>query len=178
MSKAISPILVVLVVVSVGCQGVVQTETPTVASSELSPPGEDVDSYLASQLLHASFGGVVFCAHQTLAVESKEGATTSYLWALCREFYCDQQRLAGGSGVSLPVALEAKRQDGGRWSFAHAIPRDGLDYGADVSALFPRYIQRLITPQTVEATAEFNRRVAALQDTVTNAAQDHFSSCQ
>ena len=174
MSKAISLILVVLAAVSVGCQGVVQPETPTVSTSELSPPGEDIDNYLATQLLHASFGGVVFCAHQMLAVESKEGATTSYLWALCQEFYCHQQQLEVGSGVSLPVALEAERQDGGRWSFEHRVPRDGLSYAADIDALFPRRIQRLMAP---EAT-EFNRRVAALQEAASNAAQAHFASCQ
>lgn len=174
MSKVISLILVVSVVVSVGCQGVVRTEMPTVASSEQSTPSEDVDSYLATQLLHASFGGVVFCAHQILAVESKEGVTTSYLWALCQEFYCHQQQLEVGSGVSLPVALEAERLDGGRWSFGHRIPRDGLSYDADISEIFPTRVQRLIAP---EAT-EFNRRVSSLQEAVSNAAQSHFGSCQ
>lgn len=174
MSKAVSLILVVLVVVSVGCQGLVQTKTPTVSSPELSTPSEEIDGYLASQLLPSSFGGVVFCAHQTLAVESKEGATTSYLWVLCQEFYCHQQQLEVGSGVSLPVALEAKRQDGGRWSFEHRTPRDGLSYDADVSTIFPTRVQRLIAP---EAT-EFNRRVSSLQEAVSNAAQSHFGSCQ
>lgn len=178
MSKVNLIILVVLVVVSVGCQGVTQPETPTVSTSELSIPSEDINGYLASQLLHASFGGDLFCDHELLALESKEDATVIYIWALCQEFYCDQQQIEIGSGVSLPVALAARRQDGERWSFEHRIPRDGLSYGVDVSAIFPSRIQGLITPETAEESAEFNLRVSALQEAVSDAAQAHFDSCQ
>lgn len=161
-----------------GCQVPGQTARATVSPSEVPVPNDYLDEYLANQLLHASSGGSVICVHDTLGSEREGDAVELYLWALCEEFYCDQQGLEQGSGVSLPVAVEATRQDSGAWSLAHKTPRDGSDHGQDVSAIFPRRILSKIAPGSAEEITEFNRRVASLQESITMAAQARSMKCQ
>lgn len=167
-----------MLAVLAGCQIPGQTASTTVSPSELPVPNDDLDQYLASQLLHASFGGSVICVHDTLGSERKGDAVDLYLWVLCEEFYCDQQGLEQGSGVSLPVAVEAKRQDSGAWSLEHRTPRDGADHGQDVSAIFPRRILSQVTPGSATEITEFNRRMASLQERITMAAQARSIKCQ
>lgn len=176
--RSVILVLITVLGVLVGCQVPGQTGTTTTKPSKLSIPSDAVDAYLALQLLHTSFGGNVICAHDILGSERKGDAVELYLWALCEEFYCDQQRLEQGSGVSLPVAVEGERQDTGAWSLEHRTPRDGADYGQDIGTIFPRRILSQITPSTPEDITEFNRRVSALQVRISIAAQARLAKCQ
>ena len=160
------------------CRGVGQNQDTAQRPSDLAIPVEAIQSYLAAHLLDASFGGHVFCAYDVLTTEGSSDATVFYLWTLCEEIYCEQRQLSQGSGVSLPVAVRAERQDGGHWSLDHTAPQDGPNYDQEIRTIFPRLIWPAILPASASEVAEFNRRVKTLEDEIAITAQARFETCQ
>jgi hypothetical protein len=158
-------VFVFIVAILVGCQRTTQKEN-------ISPGGEpkqtnqvqDIENYLAANVGGAAFGGRVFCAYDVLATEQAGNITTLYLWALCLEYYREQQQLEKGAGVSLPVALTLQNQAGSLRVLEHKVPGDGKDYGKDIKAIFPQSVWSEIFPSSGKEIDDFNNRVERLEN--------------
>ena len=104
----------------------------------------------------------MFCAYEPLnAVQGAEGMI--YLWALCQEYYLEQESLIPGSGVSLPVALRIQEKNGHYEIIGHLVPRDGTYYGPDVRATFPQNTWSQIMPQGEDEISQYNYRANKLK---------------
>ena len=134
-----------VIIFLVGCQSEKQDYSAMTASGSISQI-ESIEDYLVTNVGISAFGGKVFCADKPLdGVQGVEGK--KYLWALCQEYYLEQGSLKLGSGVSLPVALRIREQDGHYEVIDHLVPRDGAYYGPDVRATFPQSTWAQVIPR-------------------------------
>ena len=123
---------------------------------------ENIEDYLVINIGISAFGGKVFCAYEPLNAE--QGVEDKiYLWALCQEYYLEQESLMPGTGVSLPVALQIQEKNGHYEVIDHIVPRDGTYYGPDVQATFPRSTWSQIMPQGDDEINQYNYRVNELE---------------
>ena len=125
----------ILVILLVGCQPEKQ-DSGSISASGSIPQVENIEDYLVTNIGISAFDGQVFCAYEPLnAQQGAEGEI--YLWALCLEYYLEQESLVPGSGISVPVALRIQEKNGHHEVIDHLVPRDGTYYGPDVRAIFP-----------------------------------------
>ncbi|NLD71112.1 MAG: hypothetical protein GX649_00175 [Chloroflexi bacterium] len=137
------------------------------------PSAEQVEVYLAEHVGFTSRDGEVFCAYVPL--EAEDGAEdTLYAWAHCQEYVLERGGLARGSGISVPVALEFRRANGGYEIVGHRAPRDGALYGEDVEAIFPRGAWAQINPQGRADRVRKNDRVGSLERDAEARARAHW----
>jgi hypothetical protein len=122
-------------VLLVGC-GSDNHEEFSIIDSEYILQVENIEKYLDTVIGISAFGGEVFCAYEPLKTE--QGVEdTIFIWALCMEYYLEQDSLMIGSGISLPVALRIQGKNGQYKVIDHLMPRNGTYYGPDVRSIFP-----------------------------------------
>jgi hypothetical protein len=116
------------------------SEMLTAHQKELAAQLHDVTTnYVDKTIGVASFGGKPFCAYRILDVEESGDNINEYVFAICQEYYLkDNTKLAKGTGVSLPVALNIGKRDGAFRILGHQEPADGDRYSVDVQRIFPK----------------------------------------
>jgi len=151
----------IVIILLIGCQPKEQDGISITASGSISQV-ENIEDYLVTNIGLSSFGGEVFCAYEPLnAVQGGEGKI--YLWALCQEYYLEQESLILGSGVSLPVTLRIQAKSGHYEIVGHLVPRNGTYYGPDVRATFPQSTWSQIMPQGEDEISQYNYRANKLE---------------
>lgn len=135
---------------------------------------DSITSYLAEQIGISGFGGEVFCAFEYLQ-PPPDAEGEIYIWALCLEFYREEDRTLEGSGISLPVALQISEQNGQLQIASHLTPGDGSYYGPDVKEIFPASTWGKIFPDGEEEQDHYNLRASRLMSEARDLAGD-FSS--
>lgn len=73
-------------------------------SARHSDPLEPVQVYLAENIGEANFSGQVFCAYDLLDMEVSTENAEVYVWALCADYYLENDNLEIGTACSLPIA--------------------------------------------------------------------------
>lgn len=96
-----------------------------------------IDEHLTANIVKPSFGGRVFCAHKTLAIEEDGGGVNEYVFAVCQEYKRSNGTLNQGTGTAVPVALRVKNLDGTVPVITHKVPRDSPMYERDIERMFP-----------------------------------------
>lgn len=153
-------LLVFVIMLIAGCRlqpGNQPSQLPP--STELE--GESITDYLTENIGIAGFGGKVFCAYEFLDADLQMDASV-YVWALCQEYYWNQDALTSGSGISLPVALQTKSVGDKVEIIGHHIPRDGEYYGSDIREVFPRSTWPQIMPEDIDDINQYNLRANQL----------------
>jgi hypothetical protein len=103
----------------------------------ISPDTAAINSYLISVLGIVSHpGGKVICAHRILE-PSKPQSGYIYLWAVCQEYYSDNEIVKTGSGISVPISLTVNKTNNLLQITSHRSPRAGSSYAADLTSIFP-----------------------------------------
>jgi hypothetical protein len=105
-----------------------------------------IRDYLIDNCGQADFQGRVYCDYELFGREESNNLVTYYLWALCQEYYFDQEsQLRKGTQLSGPVIIEAEIVDGNLVIWDHQLFFDDLE-GARNS--FPEaYHERLMPDQ-------------------------------
>jgi hypothetical protein len=134
---------------------------------------ENIESYLATHIGISGFEGTVFCAYEALDAKQNEGGMM-YVWAMCLEYYLEQDALTLGSGVSVPVALQVEQINNHYEIVGHVTPRDGTFYGEDVRASFPQSAWVQIMPENEDEIDAYNSRVERLEQAIEEKARAHF----
>ena len=102
---------------------------------------EKIKTYLPSHLITTtSDNGRVFCAHHLYGwkKDSKKGLIFAYIWAYCQEYYLDQKgKLEQGAGVSEPLKITLKIQNGVLEAQFHQEPQNGSLYVPSIKEMFP-----------------------------------------
>jgi len=151
----------IVIILLVGCQPGEQDDNSIAAFGNILQV-ENIEDYLVLNVGISAFGGKVFCAYESLNAEL--GADDKiYLWALCQEYYLEQESLIPGSGVSLPVALQIQEKNSHYKVIDHLAPRDGTYYGPDVRATFPQSTWSQIMPQGDDEINQYNYRANELE---------------
>jgi hypothetical protein len=93
--------------------------------------------YLEAHLFEPSFGGQVFCATEMLHVDQQGTAIKAYVWAMCIEYYEDNQILQAGSAASEPLLVYMIEYEGSTLATGFAEPRGGSLFAEDIKRIFP-----------------------------------------
>lgn len=93
--------------------------------------------YLEAHLFEPSFGGQVFCATEMLHVDQQGTAIKAYVWAMCIEYYEDNQILQAGTAASEPLMVYMIEYEGSTLASGFAEPRDGSLFADDIIRMFP-----------------------------------------
>jgi hypothetical protein len=172
MARKRAVVALIVIVLLVGCQPDEQDGRSITASRSISRV-KNIEGYLVANVGISAFGGEVFCAYEPLnAVQVAKGKI--YLWALCQEYYLEQELLIPGSGVSIPVALRIQEKNGHYEIMGHVVPRDGTYYGPDVRATFPRSTWHQIMPRSEDEMNQYSYRVNRLEQDVEMKARSHY----
>jgi hypothetical protein len=134
---------------------------------------ENIESYLATHIGISGFGGEVVCAYEVLNAEQGEEGKM-YVWAMCLEYYLEQDELTLGSGISAPVALEIDQITDHYEIVGHVTPRDGTFFGQDVRASFPKSALSQIMPESEDEIDAYNYRAERLEQEIEEKARAHF----
>jgi hypothetical protein len=130
-----------------------------------------VDEYLVQKIGLALFGGKVFCAYDVLGTSLRIGATDVYVWALCGEYYFENDKLTLGTASSLPVAMHMQKVDGQYQVVRYEIPSDGSGFMPSIRRIFPAdSIQKMCH----QDTNCYNARALRLQKTIMKKAQEYY----
>jgi len=142
--------------------------TPRLTSNidQIISPG-DIKDFLVEKIGVSAFGGKVFCAYQIMGTEQDSQMTKIYLWVLLQEYYITQHSLEEGTGISEPVAIFVKMQNGKYQIFDYKDAGDGYQY---LTQNFPPSILPLINLPT----DEYNQRSASLSNETRNEAETYF----
>ncbi len=153
---------VIAVLLIASCQG---GGKPELGDDPLTDPAleESINDYLVEHIAIIGYGGDAYCAYEMLNAEQGTGAEL-YLWTLCMEYYFKQGLLTGGSGISLPVALQIEQQNDHIEIIGHLVPQDGNDYGPDVRSIFPKSTWAQIMPQNEDEIDQYNLRANELME--------------
>jgi len=131
-----------------------------------------VNDYLVQNFGQASFGGKVFCAYDVLGTESRDDRADVYVWALCGEYYLDNNVLTLGTASSLPVALYVQESDGKYNVIDHEFPGDGTAYMPDIQRIFPSdAIQKMCHEQHPDC---YNERATRLENEIEQKAREYY----
>ena len=162
----------IVILLLVGCQ-LEKQDANSITGSGIISQTENIEDYLVTNIGISAFGGKVFCAYEPLNVEQGvEGKL--YLWTLCQEYYLEQESLIPGSGVSLPVALRIREQDGPYEIIDHLVPRNGTHYGPDVRATFPQSTWSQIMPRGEDGINQYNYRANRLEEEAEAKARSYY----
>lgn len=97
-------------------------------------------SYVIEKQGMTSKGGQVFAALDVFGVEEQGGLIDVYLWALIEE-YVWVQGLMPGTGSSIPMMVQLKREGSSYHPESYKVPRDGSYFGEDIKVIFPEKYQ-------------------------------------
>jgi hypothetical protein len=111
---------------------------PQTAGYESTVYTSGMDEYISkAALLTPSHDGKIFVAYKLLG-DSLEGSTkTLYVWAYIQEYYVEDGKLQEGSGMSVPIAIQARLIGKYYLPVSYEIPQDGGQYAVDVKRIFP-----------------------------------------
>jgi len=102
-----------------------------------------LEKYLNNIILKPEFGGKVFCVFNKYGFEEKDNQIAYYLWAYCEEYYKKGTEILMGSGVSIPVRLNASKKGNQIIITDYKKPIDGEDYSKSIREMFPeRFFKR------------------------------------
>ena len=161
-----------MIILLVGCRSEEQDNSLIIASGDILQV-ENIGDYLVTNVGVSTFGGEVFCAYETLnGMKGADGKI--YVWALCQEYYLEQESLILGSGVSSPVALRIQEKNGHYEVIDHLVPRDGIYYGSDVQATFPENTWSQILPQGYDGINQYNYRANELEKDIEMQARSYY----
>ncbi len=150
----------IAVLLVAGCQSQEPPE-PLANSTPALMLEESINDYLVINIGITSQSGEIFCAHEFLdAGRATDG--NIYIWALCQEYYVEQDSLTTGSGISLPVALQTQAKNDHYEIIEHLVPGDGTYYGPDVRAIFPKSSWPQIMPANEDEINQYNDRANEL----------------
>lgn len=96
--------------------------------------------------------GEIYTAFEVLGTSEDE----IYLWVL--------QETSTGEGASVPVLMNANRENEVLSIDGYKMPGDGDMYGEDIKKMFPKYVQEKIFP----GVEEYNKRVDRLKEAIEN----------
>lgn len=115
--------------------------TTTEQSSPINPASvnEALETYLPKRIIVADPGAHVFCSKHLYGYEeNKNNAQVSvYVWAYCEEYFLKDDTVTMGQGVSFPVKVFLKVQNGKLIATSHEEPVDGYDYANSIRKMFP-----------------------------------------
>lgn len=94
--------------------------------------------------------GEIYTAFEVLGTSEDE----IYLWVL--------QETSTGEGASVPVLINANRENEVLSIEGYKMPGDGDMYGEDIKKMFPKYVQKKIFAET----EEYNNRVDRLKEEI------------
>lgn len=158
MDKKVVIIIIVLIIILVAGFSMAQqrfdrterpiTELEDESEGQLASTIRDrqIRDYLVDNCGRADFQGRVYCDYELFGQEESVNLITYYLWALCQEYYFDQEsQLQKGAQISGPVIIEAEVIDGNLVIWDHQLFFDNLE---EAHNFFPEaYHQRLMPDQ-------------------------------
>jgi hypothetical protein len=100
---------------------------------------EAIDNYLSKRIIIAKSGAHVFCSKHLYGYEeSKNSAQVpAYVWVYCEEYFLKDETVTMGQGVSFPIKIYLKIQNGKLVAIRHEEPIDGEGYGSSIRKMFP-----------------------------------------
>lgn len=115
------------------------TTTGQASLINLESINEAVDTYLPKRIIIADSGAHVFCSKHLYGYEeSKNSAQVlAYLWTYCEEYFLKDEAVTMGQGVSFPIKIFLKIQNGKLVATSHEEPLDGEGYANSIHKMFP-----------------------------------------
>lgn len=142
-------IFISILLIFSGCDDTPKNSLDTL---KLTPQDErKIEEYLDTRTEDISSpdqGGKMYSAFKVLGTDTDK----IYLWMLKYEYLKQSSELT--NGVSLPVVLTIKTKDNQIIIEHHRFPKDGSEYGASLTKLFPQNIRDQISSnhnETVKA---------------------------
>jgi hypothetical protein len=136
---------------------------------------ENIGAYLAANVGVSASGGEVFCAYEPLDAEQGEDGRI-FIWAMCYEYYLEEDTLMPGTGISVPVVLQIEQTDDRYQIVGHLLPRDGTFFGPDVQASFPKSAWPQIMPESLAEIDTYNSRANRLEQETQEMARSYFAN--
>lgn len=96
-----------------------------------------IEEYLNNNILKPEYGGKVFCVFHKYGSEEKDNQISYYLWAYCEEYYKKGEEIIMGSGVSMPVRLNATKTENQIKVEDFQEPLNGEGYPKSIREMFP-----------------------------------------
>ncbi len=103
---------------------------------------ESIENYLNKNILKPEFGGKVFCSFYKYGSSENENKIDYYLWAYCEEYYKSNEEIKMGSGVSIPVKLNAIINNNQMEIIDFEQPIDGEGYPKSIKDMFPEEYEK------------------------------------
>jgi len=123
----------------------IQNITNTPNQESLASEDTVIEDYLNSNILKPEFGGKVFCVFKKYGSEEKDYQAFYYLWVYCEEYYKKGDDVLMGSGVSVPVKLNALKKENEIIIENFTQPIDGEGYSESIKNMFPeKYANKAI----------------------------------
>lgn len=130
-----------------------------------------VSSYLVENIGETSFGGKTFCAYDVLDMEIRADGADVYVWALCGEYYLENNVPTLGTAGSLPVALHLQKSGEQVRLASYEIPLSGGDYGPSIQDIFPPDAIRNMCEGNIEC---YNERAERLEENIEEQAREYY----
>jgi hypothetical protein len=140
----------------------------TPASPDILAP---VENALVEDIGQASFGGKVFCSYDVLGSEARADSADMYVWALCGEYYVDNDMLTLGTASSLPVAFHMQKAGSAYEVIGFEIPSDGMDYMPSIQRIFPPASIQKMCHENPDC---YNERAQRLQNAIEQKAREFY----
>ena len=96
-----------------------------------------IEEYLNNNILKPEYGGKVFCVFNKYGSEETNNQISYYLWVYCEEYYKKNEDVLIGSGVSMPVRLNATKNENRIEIENFQQPIDGEGYSKSIKDMFP-----------------------------------------
>ena len=96
-----------------------------------------IEKYLNTHVLIPEYDGSIFCVFNKYGSEEKDNQIFYYLWVYCEEYYKNGKEILMGSGVSMPIRLNAIRDENQIKIENYKQPIDGEDYPKSIKEIFP-----------------------------------------
>ncbi len=137
-------------------------ETEGETDADRARMNEAISAYLEENVAYKSIGGKVFEAHELYGISSKGGKITIYMWSRAQEYAVENGKLFEGSGFSMPLVIELKKnEDGGFEVLGYEAPRDGEGYIPSIKNMFPaEYQDKVLTRANVKELERIVRQKA------------------
>ncbi|MBB6452642.1 hypothetical protein HNQ94_001088 [Salirhabdus euzebyi] len=132
----------------------------TVQAENLSLSESDrhiMETYLTNDVMKPNFGGNVYSAYEILDSNKEKGEV--YLWALIEEYYVEGEKVDLGSGMSVPMVLHVKIDQGTLQILDHTLPQDGSYYTEDVKKLFPKNTHNKIFNYSIKHITKLSENI-------------------
>jgi hypothetical protein len=131
-----------------------------------------VNGYLVENIVVESlFGGKVFCAYDVLGTDAWADKADVYVWALCGEYYLENDVPTLGTAGSLPVALHMQKSGEQVNLVSYEIPLSGVDYGPSIQNIFPLDAIQNMCEGNIEC---YNERAERLEVDIEQQAREYY----